>query len=253
MTPDFSPIAADQPVQFLTTQWNVVLSSSGQTTIADQALGELCRVYWRPTFAFICRRGYSVSDAQDLTQEFFVRLLNRNLIAAAHPSRGRFRSLLLRALQNFLVDESLKGARQKRGGQMRFVSWDDLVAEAPSQLALPGDAMEAWSAERLFDARWAATVVEQALGALREECEARGRGRVFEVLRGSLSENGDRVAYSQLASDLGVTEAFTRRLLQALRERYRTLLRREVARTVETEEDLNDEIRYLCAMLAATE
>ena len=246
-------MTADERVQFCTTQWNIVFSSSGETTIADQALGELCRVYWRPTFAFICRRGYSVSDAQDLTQEFFLRLLNRNLVAAAHPSRGRFRSLLLRALQNFLVDQNLKGARQKRGGQMRFVSWDDLVAEAPSQLALPNDAMESWTAERLFDARWAATVVEQALRSLREECEARGRGRVFDVLRGSLLEHGDRVSYSRLASDLAVTEAFTRRLLHALRERYRTLLRREVARTVETEEDLEDEIRYLCAMLAATE
>jgi RNA polymerase sigma factor (sigma-70 family) len=244
-----APSAAQQ---FCTTQWSVVLSSAGETTQAQDALSQLCRIYWRPIFAFICRRGHSISDAQDLTQEFFLRLLHGNLFSTAHPSRGRFRSLLLRALHNFLSDAHEKRCTQKRGGQKQFVSWDDWMAEAPSHLSLPSEAIESWPAERLFDARWAATIVEQALRSLREECEARGRGRVFDALRGALATDRDDISYSRLGAELGVATQIVKRLLHQLRQRYRTLLRREVARTVETEEDLEDEVRYLCTILAST-
>ena len=250
MTQD-SAAASGNEQQFCTTQWSIVLSSGGKATSADEALAQLCRIYWRPIFTFICRRGHSQSDAQDLTQEFFVRLLNGNLLASAHPTRGRFRSLLLKALQNFLIDAHDKRSAQKRGGQMRFVSWDDWVAEAPSQLSMPVQAVESWPAERLFDARWAATVVEQALNSLREECEARGRGRVFDVLQGTLTSEGEGISFSRVAAELGVSEGLARRLLSTLRQRYRSLLRREVARTVASEDELEDEIRYLCAMLAS--
>lgn len=251
VTPNSAAEAAGQPQRFCTTQWSVVLSSAGQNSNADEALGQLCRIYWRPIFAFICRRGHNVSDAQDLTQEFFMRLLNGNLLSKADPSRGRFRSLLLRSLQNFLIDAHAKQSAQKRGGEKQFVSWDDWITEAPSHLSLPAEAIETWPAERLFDARWAATIAEQALRRLREECEARGRGRVFDTLRRALATDRDDVRYSGLSAELRVPESMVKRLVHQLRQRYRTLLREEVSRTVTTEEELDDEIRYLCTMLAS--
>lgn len=253
VTRDSVTEAVGQPQHFCTTQWSVVLSSAGHTRKADEALGQLCRIYWRPIFAFICRRGHNVSDAQDLTQEFFVRLLNGNLLSKADPTRGRFRSLLLKALQNFLIDAHAKRSAQKRGGLKQFVSWDDWITEAPSHLSLPAEAIVCWPAERLFDARWAATIAEQALRRLREECEARGRGRVFDTLRTTLATDRDDTRYAQLSAELRVPESMARRLIHQLRQRYRTLLRQEVARTVTTEEELEDEIRYLCTMLASND
>jgi DNA-directed RNA polymerase specialized sigma24 family protein len=180
------PAAASDaaPSRFHTTRWSMVLScaDNGEHDHASTALAELCQIYWRPIFAFVCRRGYSVSDAQDLTQQFFVMILEGQLLHRADPARGRFRSLLLKALQNFLSDETAKKRACKRGGEVQFISWDDWMAEAPSQLAIRCDGAETWSSDKVYDVRWAATAVEQALRKLGEECEARGRRRVFEVL-----------------------------------------------------------------------
>jgi RNA polymerase sigma factor (sigma-70 family) len=252
VTPPAPGELLQEAAQFCTTNWSLILSSAGETKSSEQALGQLCRIYWRPIFAFICRRGHSVCDAQDLTQEFFVRLLTGRLLANADPARGRFRSLLLKALQNFLVDSHSRRHAQKRGGKQQFVSWDDWMAEGPTHLNLPVGAIDSWSAERLFDARWAATIAEQALRQLREECEARGRGRVFDTLSSVLASDREDVSYARLATDLGVSEMMVKRLLHQLRQRYRALLRREVARTVSTQEELDDEIRYLCSVLAGT-
>jgi RNA polymerase sigma-70 factor (ECF subfamily) len=251
-------LAAEQTEQghrFATTRWSLLLSSVGTADDAaesHEALGQLCRLYWRPIFAYIYRRGLSLVDAQDLTQEFFMRLLNGKLLQRAVQGRSRFRALLLRALQNFLNDTHDKRSARKRGGGMEFVSWDDWMAEAPSHLTVPARAIESWSAERLFDVRWAATIVEQALRALREECEICGRGRLFDALQGALAIDRDETCYSQLLTDVGLPEAELKRLVQQLRLRYRALLRREVARTVETEADVDDEIRYLCKVLASS-
>ena len=138
----------------------------------------------------------------------------------------------------------------KRGGKLDFVSWDDWMAEAPSQLSLPAETLESMPAERLFDLRWAATVVEHALQRLREECESKGRLRLFEVLSGHLASERADVSYASLGSDLGITEAMVKKQLHNLRQRYRWLLRDEVAHTVEYEADVDGEIRYLCAVLA---
>src|SRR5439155_1410551 len=148
--------------------------STGGEALARKALTELCKTYWRPIFAFICRRGYSVPDAQDLTQDFFVMVLEGNLLNLVDPARGRFRSLLLEALRRFLKDASVSRRAQKRGGKVQFVSWDDWMAEAPSRLSIPQQALENLPPERLFDVRWAATVVERALRGLAEECESHG-------------------------------------------------------------------------------
>lgn len=218
---------------------------------ARKALADLCKTYWRPIFAFICRRGYSIPDAQDLTQDFFLMLLEGDILKRADPSRGRFRSLLLKALQNFLADETIRKRARKRGGDMKFVSWDEWMAEAPSHLSISTQEAEKWPAEKIYDVRWAATAAEHALRQLAEECENRGRRRVFDVLSDYLAAERKDVSYQKLAKTLGVPEAAVKRLVHQLRQRYRVLLREEVAQTVEKPEDVDEELRYLCAALAS--
>jgi RNA polymerase sigma-70 factor (ECF subfamily) len=232
----------------------VVLACADSTAseeTARKALTELCKTYWRPVFAFICRRGYSVPDAQDLTQDFFLMVLEGDLLKRADPSRGRFRSLLLKVLQNFLANDTIKKRARKRGGDMKFVSWDEWMAEAPSHLAISAQEAEAWPAEKIYDVRWAATAVEHALRQLGEECENRGRRRVFDVLSDYLAAERQDVSYQKLSKVLGVPEASVKRLVHQLRVRYRDLLRAEVAQTVEKPQDVDAELRYLCAALAA--
>lgn len=246
--------AERRPGRFNTTRWSVVVScadSGIESVAAHDALGELCQTYWRPIFAYICRRGYSTEDAEDLTQDFFSSLLQGPLLRRADPERGRFRSLLLKALQDFLGHASAKLHAQKRGGTMKFVSWDDWMAEAPSQLSISAQALNSWSPEQLFDLRWAATVVEQALRRLREECGSRRRLRLFETLSLYLATDRADVSYHNLAVTLGITESAVKKQLHNLRRRYRWLICEEVAQTVENPGDVEGEIRHLCATLAA--
>ena len=254
MKPDVGTVGEHSPDRFATTRWSVVVSSADSGTdsaVMRDALAQLCQMYWRPIFAFICRKGYSVTDAQDLTQDFFVMMLEGKLLRRADRERGKFRTHLLNALCDFLNDAKDKRSAHKRGGEVQFVSWDDWMAEAPSQLSIPEKALESLPAERLFDLRWAATVVERALRRLAEECESRGRRRVFDVLSGSLTADRSEVSYPVLSKSLGVPEVSVKRLLHELRERYRALLREEVADTVEKPAAIDDEVRYLCSALAA--
>ena len=220
---------------------------------AEAALAELCKIYWRPVFAFICRQGHSIPDAQDLTQEFFGRVIKGRLIQSADRSKGRFRSLLLKALQRFLHDEGDKRHARKRGGDLCFVSWDDWMTEAPTHLSTPEQESNNWSPERIFDVRWAATVVERALRRLGDECEKRGRRRVFDVLSSCLAAEREDVSYATFAKTLGLRETAVKSLVHRLRERYRDLLREEVAETVSAPNEIDDELRYLCAALSAAE
>jgi RNA polymerase sigma-70 factor (ECF subfamily) len=251
-----TPAGARRPDRFMTTRWSIVLSctdSESNEEKAHAALAELCKIYWRPVFAFICRQGHSVPDAQDLTQDFFAMVLKGRLLQRADRSRGRFRSLVLKALQNFLHDAVDKRHARKRGGDVQFVSWDDWMAEAPSHLSIPEQESDKWSPERIFDVRWAATVVERALRRLGDECEKRGRRRVFDVLNNCLAAEREDVSYAKYAKTLGLQEAAVKRLVHRLRERYRALLREEVAQTVEGPNEIDDELRYLCAALSAAE
>jgi RNA polymerase sigma factor (sigma-70 family) len=254
MTADPATGRGQAPDRFATTRWSVILSCADSGTNEEKArvaLAELCRIYWRPIFSFVCRRGHSVQDAQDLTQDFFLMVLEGDLLKRADRNRGRFRSLLLKSLGNFLNDAADKRHARKRGGDVQFVSWDDWMAEAPSQLTLSAQALESWPAERLFDLRWAATVVEQALRRLREECESQGKLRAFDALRSCLGAEREDVSYPTLSRTLGVPEATVKRLVHRLRQRYRSLLRDEVAETVADPAEVDDEIRHLCAVLAA--
>jgi DNA-directed RNA polymerase specialized sigma24 family protein len=253
MAPDATAQAGNGG-RFQTTRWSLILSSlSGERdeAAARAALAQLCRIYWRPIFAFICRRGYSMLDAQDRTQEFFLMILKGNLLQSANPERGRFRSLLLTSLQHFLIDAHARTTTRKRGGDMEFVSWDEWMAEAPSRLTIPASALENWPAERIFDVRWAATVAEQALRRLQEECEKRGRRRVFDALSGSLTAEREDVSYQALARELGVGAAEIKSVLRRLRQRYGQLLREEIAGTVDDPRAVDAELRYLVAALAA--
>jgi DNA-directed RNA polymerase specialized sigma24 family protein len=240
---------------FATTRWSLILSGSGSKSKEQEthaALAELCRIYWRPIFAFICRRGYSTQDAEDLTQDFFLIMMEGNWLQNADPSRGRFRSLLLKSLKNFLNDAADKTHARKRGGDVSFISWDAWVSEVPSQLSMSTQTLNSLPAERLFDVRWAATVVERALGRLREECERKGRWRVFDVLSAYLTAERDDVSCANLATTLAIPQSTVKKLLYHMRQRYRWLLRDEVAQTVEKPADIEDELRHLCGALAAS-
>jgi RNA polymerase sigma-70 factor (ECF subfamily) len=254
VTANASELSAHEPRHFTTTRWSLILSAAHSDS-GDQkaraALEELCRTYWRPVFSVVCRRGYSMQDAQDLTQDFFVKILERHWLQHADPNRGRFRSLLLKSLENFLINVAEGTHTRKRGGDVQFISWDDWMAEAPSQLSIAPHALESLPPERLFDLRWAVTVVEHALRRLREECEAKGRRRLFQTLSAYLTAERDEVSYASLSTTLGIAETAVKKQLHNMRQRYRSLLRDEVAHTVADPADVEDEIRHLCAALAA--
>jgi DNA-directed RNA polymerase specialized sigma24 family protein len=237
---------------FATTRWSLILTQ-GLSDVGSSArddLAQLCQIYWRPIFAFICRQGYAAPDAQDLTQDFFVAILEGKLLASAHPERGRFRCFLLKSLKNFLLDAEKRRRRHKRGGKFDFVSWEQWMAEAPSQLLISAQVLESCPPETLFDLRWAATIAEQALRRLRDECESRGHRRTYEMLREHLTSHRSEISYDRLSEVLGVSPRVIKRVMHEFRVRYRTLLRAEVAATVGDGVDIDQEIKYLCTVLS---
>lgn len=238
---------------FVTTRWSLIRQrcAPGTPSQIDPGLVQLCHTYWRPIYTYIYRRGYSEHDAQDLTQDFFMTIMEGNLLRFADPNRGRFRSLLLRSLKNFLIDVEAKRRRHKRGGRVGFVSWDKWMAEAPAQLFLSAPKAESSPPEALFDVGWAAAIAGEALRRLRLECESKGRRRVYEVLHPYLTAERAEICHEALSRALGVPEPAVKRLLHHFRKRYRALLREEIGKTVESEANVNDEIRYLCAVLSA--
>ena len=243
-----------EPHSFESTRWSIIVSAASASEADDKArnaMAELCRTYWRPIFLFICRRGYSADDAQDLTQDFFVMILGTDWLRHADRARGRFRSFLFKSLQNFLSNAAEKLRTEKRGGKARVVSWDEWTAEAPSQLAVPDHVLDSWSPERVFDLRWAATIAENALRKLREECEAGSRVRVFDALSPYLTAERAEISYAAVAAETGMNETNVKKQLHNLRRRYRWHLYNEVARTVDDPADIENEIRYLCAALEA--
>ncbi|MBX6325005.1 MAG: sigma-70 family RNA polymerase sigma factor [Chthoniobacterales bacterium] len=239
------------PREFVTTRWSLILSAtSWEEQKAREALAELCRIYWRPTFSFVRRWGYSIEDAKDLTQEFFAMILKDNWLGRADRDRGRFRSFLLRSLRNFLINAAERTSARKRGGDVQFVSVDDWTAEQLSRLSVRMQAFETLPPEQLFDLAWAATVAEHALQRLREECESKGKLWLFQALSPHLTKERDEFSYSELSARLGVNEAALKKQLHHMRRRYRSLLRTEVSQTVDKPSEVDDEIRYLCACLA---
>jgi RNA polymerase sigma factor (sigma-70 family) len=245
---------AGESREFVTTRWSLIFSAANpdrEQQRVHNALSELCRTYWRPIFSFVRGRGYSIEDAQDLTQDFFATILKNNWLQHADRDRGRFRSLLLRSVQNFLINAAEKTNAHKRGGDVDFISWDEWMREPPSPLSLPTRALESLPPERIFDLSWAMTVVEHALQRLREECESKGKLWLFQALSPHLTEERDELSYANLSAELKMAETAVKKQLHNMRQRYRSLLRDEVSQTVEDPSDIDDEIRYLCASLAA--
>jgi len=230
------------PREFATTQWSVVLAAGGDTSRAAPALSQLCSAYWYPIYAFIRREGRTAHDAQDLTQEFFAELIERDSLSGVVKERGRFRSWLLAVLKHFLVNEWHCSQRKKRGGGTTIVSLDD---EAERRyLTEPADPR---TAERLYDRAWALIVVDRVLSQLESEwCES-GKPEQFRILKSTLS--GDRTPYPELAGRLGTSEGAARVTVHRFRNRYRELLRREIAQTVALPGDADDELRQLFAAL----
>jgi RNA polymerase sigma-70 factor (ECF subfamily) len=232
---------------FVTTHWSVVLTAGrNDTTRAHAALAKLCQTYWYPLYAYVRRRGQSPEDAQDLTQEFFARLLEKNWVGNADQTKGRFRSFLLSAMNHFLADEWDKARAQKRGGGVPLVPLQFETAETrygvePADSATP---------ERTFERRWALTLLEEVLNHLRTEYEQEGKADLFTTLNPCLV--GERTAqpYAELATKMGVNEGTVKSAVHRLRQRYRQLLRDEIANTVAGAEEVDEELRHLFAVLA---
>ena len=233
--------------QFNTTHWSVVLLA-GQSPApdADAALDKLCRTYWYPLYAYVRRAGHSPEDAQDLTQEFFARLLEKKYLQFADPDRGRFRSFLLKSLQHFLVNEWVRGQAQKRGGGQKIFSLDEAAAER-SYLQQPADQL---SPESLYDKRWAMTLLERAMERLGANYAASGKRDVFDQLKRLLLTEGSGESYRQLAGPLGLSEGAVKVAVHRLRQRFREAVRSEIAQTVATPAEVDEELRCLMAALS---
>jgi RNA polymerase sigma-70 factor (ECF subfamily) len=231
---------------FHTTHWSVVLSArGGETSQADRALEALCRLYWYPLYAFVRRRGFTVADAQDLTQEFFSRLLRRDFLAQVAREKGKFRSFLLVALKNFLSSEWRRGQTAKRGGGHAFVSWEELNAEDRYAHEPVSDV----TPEHLYEQRWALAVMNQALERLGAEFAAAGKQELFEQLKGYLSTEGSKIDYSNVAKLLGLSAGSVPVAVHRLRRRYGELIRSVVAHTVAAPDDVEREVRFLAQSL----
>lgn len=233
---------------FNTTHWSVVLTA-GQAGVpgSSEALEQLCRSYWYPLYAYVRRRGYSPEDAQDGTQSFFARLLEGDLLQRASPARGRFRSFLLTALQNFLADAHSRATARKRGAGQPLVALDALEGEARYAL----EPVDGFSPDQLFERRWAATVLEGAWALLGLEYAAEGKSDLFRELQRFNSVHEDAPGYAVAAANLGVPENTVKSLVHRLRKRYRVLLRAEISKTVDNPALVDEEIRHLLAALTA--
>ncbi len=235
------------PREFATTHWSLVVAAKpdeASETRARKALEELCRAYWYPLYAFVRSRGYSAVDAQDLTQAFFARIIETGGFAAADPERGRFRSYLLGAMKHFLANEWHRAQTQKRGGQVQFIEWNAADPEA----RYAGASKQSDSPEHLFDREWALETIAGALQALRDEMAKAGKSEQFDALKGSLTDE-DELPREEIAARLNMTEGAVKVAVHRLRQRYRKLLRAAIAETVSNEADLDDEMRYLVAVL----
>lgn len=232
---------------FLTTHWSVVVAArEGASVEADAALERLCSIYWWPLYAFVRRRGYYAHDAQDLTQEFFARLLAKDFLHEVDRSKGKFRSFLLAALEHFLAKEWRRANAQKRGGKFTFVSLNDGSAETQF-LQVPSSDLPP---EKLFEQQWALTLLTQVTTRLQQEQVAAGKGGQFEKLKIFLTGEKRAVAYADLALQLNTTEAALKMAVNRLRQRYRELLRAEIAQTVAGPEEVEEELRAVVSALS---
>ena len=241
-----APGAVAQPL-FATTHWSVVLATAGEDQPqATAALEQLCQTYWYPLYAYVRRRGYSPEDAQDLTQQFFLRFLRKNYPAQADRAKGRFRSFLLLTLNHFLSDERERATTRKRGGGQVFISLDEQAPEDRYRLE-PADELDP---EKVFERRWAQTILDQALARLRTEFVSSGRAEHYEVLKSFEPGEQKTLSYAEAAARLGVSESAVKSMIHRLRQRHRELVREEIAQTVSSVSEIDEELRHLLAVIS---
>lgn len=245
-THDHNPRPARAGI-FATTHWSVVLAAGQrESPEAADALEGLCRTYWYPLYVYLRRQGNRPEDAQDLAQEFFFRLLEKNYLAKADRERGKFRTFLLQSLKNFMINEWKAAGRRKRGGGFEFISIDAEAAEG----RFAAESAPSADPENEYEQRWAVTLIEKALTTLRQEFQAADKARMFEELSGFIWGAQSTASYAEIAGHLHLTEGAVKVAVHRLRQRFRELLRAEIAHTVARPEDIDDELRHLISVAA---
>lgn len=235
------------PRQFATTRWSLVAAARERESPASAAaLASLCQLYWYPLYAYARRRLPTAEDAQDLTQDFFAQLLEKEYLCQVDPQRGSFRAFLLTAFKHFLAKQRERAHAQKRGGGRTHLPLDFQVGERRYQL----EPTHAVDAEALYERRWALTLLEQTLAQLKDELTRAGKGRLFEALKGTLTGADAPRPYAELAAELGLSAEAIKVTVHRLRRRYGELLRTEIAQTLSAPEEVDDELRTLFAALS---
>src|SRR5499427_6515518 len=233
--------------RFEETSWSVVIATGATTPArAETAMAELCRIYWRPIYAYLRRSGYDTNDAQDLTQSFFQHLLQNETLRRVSRDKGRFRSFLLGALKRCLADEKMQRHTLKRGGRIQFISTDDLEAEELHHLRADHEA----APDEILDARWAGVILERALDKVRAECVAEGKAGFFEALSPFLEGTKTHVSYQEVADRMSLGLGAVKTLINRLRRQFAAAVRREVMQTVGAPHEVDDELRRLRTVFA---
>ena len=239
------PVPAD--AVFATTHWSLVMRAGDQRSPESAtSLEKLCHSYWYPLYAYVRRQGHAPHDAQDLTQEFFSRLLESNALDAVHPSKGRFRSFLIASLHHFLANEWKHAQRQKRGGGHTHFSLDEEIAEGRYR----HEPADTFTPENAFERRWAETLLQGVLDRLRAEWNEKDSIRHFDDLKPFLIDGNEAAPFAEAALRFGVTEASLKWAVHKLRCRYREIFREQIAHTVARPEEIDDEIRHLFSVMA---
>jgi RNA polymerase sigma factor (sigma-70 family) len=231
---------------FTTTHWSVVLEAQGDSPAAQQALEKLCRIYWRPIYSFVRRQGIVPEEAEDLTQGFFALLLEREDLNTVRKEKGRLRSYLIASLKNFLTDESRHAMAIKRGKGQRLIPLEELGVDERIQMEPPALV----TAEQIYEHRWASTLLEHVLSRLKDQYQAAGNAALFDSLKQLLPDEPGAPSQADVAAQLGMTENAVRQAFHRFRRRYQLLLREEIAHTVATPSDIEDELRYLISVVA---
>jgi RNA polymerase sigma-70 factor (ECF subfamily) len=231
---------------FTTTHWSVVLEAQGDSPAAQEALEKLCRTYWRPIYSFLRRQGIGPDEAEDLTQGFFALLLDRKDLNTVRKEKGRLRSYLIVSLKNFLTDESRYAMAIKRGKGQRLIPLEELGVDERIHME-PPDLM---TAEQIYEHRWASTVLDHVLSRLKDQYQAAGHAALFDSLKQLLPDEPGAPSQADVAAQLGMTENAVRQAFHRFRRRYQLLLREEIAHTVATPSDIEDELRHLISVVA---
>jgi RNA polymerase sigma factor (sigma-70 family) len=231
--------------QFSSTHWSVVIEAQGESPAAQEALEKLCRTYWRPIYSFVRRQGVRPEEAEDLTQGFFADLLEHRSLTAVRKEKGRFRSYLLGALKYFLTDERRRAMAIKRGKGQRIIPLEELNADERTEVE-PADPV---TAEQIYERHWASTLLERVLSRSKDEYRAAGNAALFDRLKQLLPDEPGAPSQAEIAAQMGMTENAVRQAFYRFRQRYQLLLREEIAQTVATPGDIEDELRHLISVV----